>query len=174
MGRGTSFPERVWALAPYEGSLRDALHRFKYQGEKRIGKFFAELLLAGPGNELGEPDLIIPVPLHPSKLRQRGYNQAQILAEQLAKGLNIEVKSDVLNRVTLTQPQSGLSRQARLANLNNAFRLSKPLEVKGKSILLVDDIITTGSTLEACGIVLRQAGIAGLTGICLAAGRQAE
>ncbi len=171
--RGNGFPDRVWALAPYEGSLRDALHRFKYHGDKRAGRFLAGLLLAGPGSEADRPDLVIPVPLHPSRLKQRGYNQALLLAESLAFSWQVELDHTVLQRTALTQPQSNLGRSGRLANLGGAFRLADKGRVRGKKVLLVDDIITTGSTLEACGALLRQAGTTGLQAVCVAAGRQA-
>ncbi len=170
--RGSGFPDRVWALAAYEGSLREALHRFKYHGDKRAGRFLAGLLLAGPGTEADRPDLVIPVPLHPSRLRQRGYNQAMLLAESLAKDWQVELDHRILQRSAITQPQSNLGRSDRLANLDGAFRLAAEGRVRGKKVLLVDDIITTGSTLEACGAVLRQAGPVGLQAVCVAAGRQ--
>jgi len=168
--RGAGFPEKVLALGPYQGQLREALHRFKYSGEKRIGKFLADLLLEGPALDLVRPDLIVPVPLHPGRLRQRGYNQALVLAERLALGLGIPLGKDILFRTAATHPQASLQREARRSNLVNAFEVRQTERLKGKSILLVDDIITTGSTLEACGQALRQGEIRSLQAICVAAG----
>lgn len=170
LSRGPGFPDKILALGPYEGDLRDSLHRFKYNGEKRIGRFLADLLLEGPVRDLTRPDLVIPVPLHAHKLRQRGYNQSQVLAERVAAGLGAGLAADSLYRVSPTKPQAGLQREARRSNLSHAFALCQPEQVRGKAILLVDDIITTGYTLEACGNALRQGEISGLQALCVAAG----
>ena len=170
--RGEGFPDRVLALAPYEGKVREGVHRLKYKGDRRVAQFFADLLLAGPGQELGKVDLIMPVPLHGSRLRERGFNQALLLAEHLSSSLGISLAKDTLIKQHQTQAQSGLNRRDRLNNLNNAFSLKGQVILKNKTILLVDDVITTGATLEACGLPLRAAGVTALKAICIAAGKR--
>ncbi|HZW82100.1 MAG TPA: ComF family protein [Candidatus Deferrimicrobium sp.] len=170
--RGRGFPEQVYALAPYSGGIRRAIHTFKYQGDQHVGHFLAELLWEGPGRELSKPDLIIPVPLYEDKYQQRGFNQAELLANYLGDRLFAKLDPRALVRTVSTQPQSELSRHERRENLMNAFQCPHPERIKDKNILLVDDIVTTGSTLEGCGIALRAAGARSLKGICLAAGSQ--
>ncbi|HWJ04009.1 MAG TPA: ComF family protein [Verrucomicrobiae bacterium] len=169
--RGEGFPDKVLALAPYEGKMREVLHRFKFSGNRQCGKFLAELLLAGPVRDLAGIDLVIPVPLHKTRLRQRGFNQAEVLAKALALGANLPIMTDLLSKEIPTDSQASLARHQRLTNLEAAFRVTRPQFTHGKRILLVDDITTTGATLEACGLALRQAGAAHLTAICVAAGK---
>lgn len=171
LNRRNGFPEVVRALAPYEGNMRTVIHRFKYFGDKRAGQILSDLLLAGPGREIEKIDIIMPVPLHAKKLRSRGYNQAEILARRLAQGLGIELNTQVLQRTHETKPQFELGRKDRQLNLDTAFTMSSAKAVEGKSILLVDDIITTGFTLQACGLVLQKSGAENVQAVCLAAGR---
>ncbi len=170
--RGSGFPERVYALAPYDGGLRRAIHSFKYRGDKRAGRYLAELLWAGPGSVLQPLELIIPVPLHQDKQYKRGFNQAVLLADYLGSRLSVETAPRALVRTVNTQPQAELTRGQRRQNLANAFCCQQPEKVRGKHLLLVDDIITTGFTLEGCGNALRAAGARSLTAVCLAAGRR--
>lgn len=99
-------------------------------------------------------DLIIPVPLHKKRLEERGYNQSASFAEGLADKLNARVDLDNLVRTVATKTQTHKSRFARFENMKEVFAIARPEDLKGKHILLVDDIVTTGSTLEACGIEL--------------------
>ncbi|MDA8440862.1 MAG: ComF family protein, partial [Peptococcaceae bacterium] len=168
--RSPGFPDRVFTLALYEGHMREALHRLKYRGDKRAGLYLGELLAAGPGREVLKPDLIIPVPLHPKKRRKRGYNQALILGISLAQTLKVPLKTNMLYRVAYTHAQADLGRQERMLNLGKAF-VAAPHGLGGKNVLLIDDILTTGFTLELCGSALRQAGVTGLQAVCVAAGR---
>jgi competence protein ComFC len=170
--RGRGFPEQVYALAPYSGGMRRAIHTFKYQGDQQAGHFLAEILWEGPGRGLSKPDLIIPVPLYEDKYRLRGFNQAELLASYLSDRLYAKLDPKALVRTVSTHPQSELTRDERRENLTNAFQCPHPEKIKGRNILLVDDIVTTGFTLEGCGIALRAAGATNLKGICLAAGSQ--
>jgi ComF family protein len=107
-----------------------------------------------------EPDLLLPVPLHPDRLRERGFNQALALARGCFPQWRKKISTDVLLRVRSTTPQSQLSGKERRANLGKAFALSGRESVAGKRVLLVDDVFTTGSTVHECGAVLRAAGAA--------------
>ena len=105
-----------------------------------------------------DADVIIPVPLHPARLRTREFNQSLLLADQLGRNLSRPVSATNLIRTALTDPQTALSRQARLRNLRNAFTIRRPHDLAGKRILLVDDVFTTGTTLNECAKTLRKAG----------------
>jgi ComF family protein len=104
-----------------------------------------------------EFDIIVPVPLHPTRLRERGFNQARLLAELLSARISIRCKR-VLKRIRYTTTQTALDRAERIENLHNAFRLRKNADVRGLQVLLIDDVVTTGSTLSECARVLKRAG----------------
>ena len=128
------------------------IHKFKYRGLKEIGLMLGEEL----GNEIGKHplhnniDYIIPVPLHPRKEKKRGFNQSEIIAMGLATRLNIEVKSSILFRKTFSRTQTRKSKYDRWENVENIFGLKDEHLLKNKHLLLVDDVITTGATIEAC------------------------
>jgi ComF family protein len=103
-------------------------------------------------------DIIIPVPLHPTRLRGREFNQSLLLADQLGRHMARPVSATNLVRVSATDPQTTLTRHARLKNLRKAFDVHRPQDLKEKRILLVDDVFTTGTTLNECAKALRQAG----------------
>jgi ComF family protein len=135
------------------GKVQNLLHQFKYRGVKQIGN-----LLGGiAGEQLNKNeifntvDIIIPVPLHKKRMRQRGYNQSTCYAQGLAQKLNAVVEENNLVRVIATETQTHKSRFARFENMQEVFIVTNPERLINKHILLVDDIITTGSTLEACG-----------------------
>ena len=128
------------------------LHNLKYKGMKElgeeIGKHFGIDLMQSP--EFSTVDVICPVPLHPQKERKRGYNQSWWIASGIARQMQKELSSDNLIRVTATETQTRKSRFARWQNVEGIFELSNPEAFSGKHVLLVDDVVTTGSTLEAC------------------------
>jgi len=132
----------------------------KYQGRISLAPFLAENM----GTELLRrpehlpADLIVPVPLHPVRLRERTFNQAELLARALSKKLAVPCESDLLIRCRSTRPQAELNRQERTRNVRGAFDLRGEARVKGLRILLVDDVFTTGSTAEACARLLKSAG----------------
>jgi ComF family protein len=117
--------------------------------------------------ELGTPDALVPMPMHPSRRRERGYNQAALLAETLAQTIGIQVEEPVARRRP-TKPQWALGREERAKNLEEAFALAAPKErIEGRRFLLVDDVCTSGSSLEACAKVLNKAGAAWVGGYAL-------
>jgi ComF family protein len=149
--------ERAWTLFPYLPPLREAICAFKYQGKLTLARPLASLMIGAWPNGV-DPDIIIPVPLHAARLRAREFNQSLLLADQLSRYLNRPVSPTHLVRVAATDPQTTLTRQARLKNLRNAFAVRKPQDLMGKRILLVDDVFTTGTTLNECAQTLRMAG----------------
>jgi ComF family protein len=153
----------------YKGAARDAVHALKYEryavGVDAFGMLFREVF-ADPC--ILAADLIIPVPLHVQRLRQRGFNQSMILARQFFPAFLDRIKPRALIRQRNTVPQTSLSRHQRLANIRGAFLVPQPDIVKGKSVILVDDIYTTGATINECARVLRRAGAIKIMGLTFA------
>ena len=158
VARGRSFTA---ACAPfwYEGDVRESLHRYKFGGAGFYAPAYGALLAERAASELaGEFDLITWVPLSRKRLRERGYDQARLLAEAMAAALGQEAVPTLEKcRDTPRQSQAG-GREQRMRNVAGAYRASHPDAVRGRRVLLVDDILTTGATLEACAGVLRRAG----------------
>ena len=152
--------------------LAPAIYRFKYEGRREYGEYFGKEMAKylGPVIRSWRPDLLIPVPLHPEKLEKRGFNQAQVLAETLGRELKLPVEGQGLLRVNRTLPQKLLDREQRHKNLQNAFKIGT-VSVKSKKVILVDDIYTTGSTVDACARVLLRAGAQNVYFITLATGQ---
>lgn len=149
------------AAAPYDGPFRQGIHRLKFHGEQSLAGPLGKLMGEAVANEpLFEGiQLIVPVPLHPRRLRERGFNQSGLLAEELSRQLNIPVR-EVLRKQRDTPDQVGLKREERLMNLAGAFTVVQPAAVQGKYVLLVDDIFTTGSTATHCVQALLSQGAA--------------
>ena len=140
----------------------EAIHRFKYSRALWFEPFLADLLVREAAPVLrGQPwDFIVPVPLHPLKLREREFNQAGRLAADLARAVNIPLNEKILRRVNPTATQTLLTREQRAVNMKNAFAGRPGARLAGKRIVLVDDVFTTGATTSACAQALRGAGAA--------------
>jgi len=173
MCEGKHFPfDHLWFVAPYEGALRETLHKLKYEGRKPIANSLAQLLITFLKDEL-HPfvfEEVLPVPLERQKERERQFNQSALLAKALAEALHIPFSSGNLIRVRATLPQSSLPREKRVENVRDAFRVRNPSLYAGKNLLLIDDIVTTGATLSACAEVLRVAGAREISIVALAGG----
>ena len=144
------------------GRVQHLLHELKYQGQRDVGTalgqlYGAELHAAGFAADF---DLIVPVPLHPKKLAKRGYNQAAAFATGLAEGLKVPASATALRRIANTQTQTKKNRAQRWDNVATVCEVENPAAVIGRRLLIVDDVLTTGATLEACGAVLLAAGAA--------------
>jgi len=153
--------DRAVAAAHHAGAVRDLLLAFKFAAQKQNAFPLAKLLAARleATEILEEVQLIVPVPLHRSRQRSRGFNQARSLAERLGERLSLMVSPRVLRRVVNTPPQSrGMSLASRRANVKGAFVVRSPRAVTGKSVLLIDDVLTTGATTSECAGVLKRAG----------------
>lgn len=143
----------------YESSpVSDIIHRIKYKGRKDIakelGKAFGKKLKQNP--LYSEIDFLVPIPLHKKRLRKRGFNQSKSICEGLSHSLELPIEADNLIRTVDTQTQTKLSKAERQKNLKDAFKVVNPEALKGKHILLVDDVLTTGSTIEECTGELRK------------------
>jgi len=148
------------ALGAYEGSLRVAIHRWKYEGKAHLTLFFAEWMAEGMSRywEPNSLDLLVPVPLHPQRLRERGFNQALLLVKELSRRTGIPYRKTILQKKKPTIPQVNLSGVEREKGLRGAFHVIGEEELSGKSVLLVDDVYTTGATVNECSKVLLRGG----------------
>jgi len=145
----------------YTGKLKDIILLYKYRGFSVLGEFLAEFIIKSLGKEerlWWETDAIIPVPLHPEKEKERGFNQSQILAKELARWKQIKLVGGQLVKVKSTLPQTSLEAKERENNLKGAFEVRDREKIRGKIVLLVDDVFTTGSTLQECSLALKAAG----------------
>ena len=157
----------VRAAVELEGAMRRAIHAFKYGGRTELAPPLAELMVSAWNEDPFPVDCIMPVPLHPARLRERGYDQAALLARELAAPIKLPVLAQGLERTRVTETQTRLSAPDRRKNVAGAFAAGAPC-VKGRSVLLVDDVCTTGSTLDACAGVLRTVGAANVYAYTLA------
>jgi ComF family protein len=147
------------SVAFYEGLLRDILHKFKYEGKLNLGDVISDILIENFPNDLDEVDIIIPVPLHISKLRRREYNQSVVLGMNLAKHLKVSFNPFVLKKIRDTRPQVEIKNEdERRKNIKGAFSVVDSEKIRKRSVLLIDDVFTTGSTINECTRTLLGAG----------------
>ena len=167
-GPGRQF-DGVRAPFRYEGSIRQAVLALKYGGIKaaaaQLGDLLADYLQCNPV----PGDILAPVPMHPSRRRERGYNQAELLARRVSGRCDIPYQGDLLVRTRGVDPQAGMTNAAsRATNVADSVAVSRPRDVDGAQIILVDDVATTGSTLDACAAALKEAGAASVWCLTLA------
>ena len=154
-----------------KGRVQRLLHKLKYKGAHELGEHLGQRYgsLLSDHRYPAQFDLVVPVPLHHSKLRRRGYNQADSFAKGLAEAMQLPHQSTALHRAVATSTQTSKSRFDRWQNVEQVFRVPKPELVHGKRVLLVDDVMTTGATLEACAVALLAAGAAEVSVATIAA-----
>lgn len=148
------------ALWVYEGNIQKSILDFKYNGMKSYVDFYADEAVRVCGNWIWQkrPDVLIPIPIHARKKRIRGFNQAELLAKAIGKGMDLPVRSDILYRNRWTEPQKGISGEERRHNLTKSIEI-RQLPTDVRRVLLIDDIYTTGSTMEACARILKENGV---------------
>ena len=158
----------------YTGNLRKAILYLKFHGRghlsDRLGGLLQRAFEALPGSDSA---LVAPVPLHTSRRRERGFNQADLLARGLIRNLRregreLQLVTDLLRRVRATLPQVGLSANARRENVRGVFSVSQPERVRNRTVVLVDDVMTTGATLSACAAALKRSGASRVLALSLA------
>lgn len=151
----------------FEGPVRDAIHRLKYKGERASAGLLAGLMAEYLKGSPVPADALVPTPLHPLRLRSRGYNQSALLAREIGKRLNLSVREDLLIRVRNPRPQvEAQSQQERRDNVADNFACQT--DAAGLTLLLIDDVATTGSTLSECATALKAAGAARVHALTLA------
>ena len=164
--------DRGIGIFTYQDPMKQALMRLKFKGRKEYGEFLGRLMCLY-GEEFVKqirPQVILPVPVHRKKLRARGYNQAEVLARVISRGFSIPVRTDLVLRRKFTKAQKELNRKQRKKNLEQAFWV-KPEAGMYKKVLLVDDIYTTGSTMNAIAGKLKQEGVQEVYFLCLCIGK---
>jgi ComF family protein len=153
--------DRAFSPCVYEGPLKELIHDFKYKNKQHLGAALSTLMIDFI-NEYHVPmdviDLIVPVPLHKTKLREREFNQAQVLSAHIAEAFNKDILTDTLLRHRHTRTQAELVADERSINVKDSFSIKEKNSLKGKHILLVDDVLTTGSTASEAALALKDAG----------------
>jgi ComF family protein len=150
--------EKASAFSFYtkDSRIRKLIHNLKYKGIREVGfelgKIYGQSLMRS--DFLDGIDLIIPVPLHSSKMRIRGFNQSDIISTGLSEATGVPLGASILERISISETQTKKSRYDRWINVEGIFNVNDPEKIKGKHILLIDDVITTGSTLESCAVEL--------------------
>lgn len=178
-GEPSHLYRRAYSCAVYDGRTKAVIGKFKYKSRPGLHRGISQLMLERIDGEELSPHLVIPVPMNKRKERVRGYNQAELLAQDVAKGLNVSCACGLLVRTRDTEAMSTLSAEDRRLNLKNAFQIAEgtdgegvpwSLVVRGKDILLVDDILTTGTTADECAGTLLGAGAASVDLLVFASG----
>jgi ComF family protein len=164
--------DRAVSACRAEGVVRDCIHRFKYNRELYFGRHLSDWMMVAARRWIDWTvvDALVPVPLHPRKQRHREFNQAEVLARAVSRELDKPVLRGQLRRVKDTETQTHLGAAARVANLRGAFAVRQAASVAGRRLVLVDDVFTTGATLDSCAKVLRHAGAVQVTALTVARG----
>jgi len=155
--------DRVFSASIYDGVMKEAIHQFKFSRRFRLGQPLARLLLTQLAEhiEFSTYHAVLPIPLHRSRSKQRGYNQAEILAREVAAAHHLSLLTKNLIRIRRTEAQWQFNnKRERMKNVKNAFQVCQPEQIREKRLLLIDDIFTTGSTANECAKTLKQAGAA--------------
>lgn len=153
------------------GIVQNLLHQLKYKGKREIGEIMGEIagkkILSSP--LFHSPDIIIPVPIHTKKQVSRGYNQSTIFGKAIEKIIHVPCKDNILTKKKETKSQTGKSRTDRIQNVSDVFEMKNAQSVSNKHVLLVDDVVTTGATLEACCLEIIKAGASKISIVSIAA-----
>ncbi|MBU0467803.1 MAG: ComF family protein [Candidatus Omnitrophica bacterium] len=174
--RSELFFDFAWCACFFEDPLKELIHKFKYDQKTQLSDQFCKLMIHFIQEycmDIEQFDLIMPIPLHPARKRERGYNQSFLLASKISKSFNINLNINLLIKVKNTKNQSLLSKKERWTNITDAFKIKNPNAVKNKSILLIDDLLTTGATSSEAAKVLKISG-AKTVGVFTLAGAQLE
>ena len=168
--QGKIYYEYLRGVCEFEGISKDLIHSFKYRGKQYLGKTLGMMLASymQTEDELRSADIITPVPLHWYKKFRRGYNQSELLAKEVSSFYLKPLVTDGIYRKKHTRPQVALKRPERIRNLSGAFALKKPEQFSGKKILLIDDVSTTGETINQCAKLLKEAGALRVYGLAFA------
>lgn len=153
------FTKNVAPLS-YEGDIKQLIYNFKYNNRSYMYKLFGQLMVKSiVANDLENVDLVVPVPLYMDREKNRGYNQAALLAKYISKQLKIELDTKNLKRITSTKAQNQLNRNQRVKNITGVFDLKEKNAFMQKKVLIIDDIYTTGSTIDGCSKLMLENGV---------------
>ena len=157
------------SVAAYEGVLQDMIHRCKYGGDISVGETLGEMMadFPYPAFDFNDYAVVMPVPLHSRRLRERGFNQSLLLAKAIALRHKLKLDYLSLSRTMHTPPQITFGRQEREQNVKGAFMVRNPVKLQGEKVILVDDVYTTGSTARECARTLKKAGAAAVAVLTL-------
>lgn len=144
-------------LFKYEEGIREKLLKYKFRDYSYLYKFFSEIIINNC-NLKNNYDIILPVPIHKKRKAKRGYNQSELIAREIAKNINVEYSNNILTKTIDTVPQSTLNQTQRMRNVLGIYKVINEQKIESKRILLIDDIYTTGSTVNECSKVLKQNG----------------
>ncbi len=160
----------VRSLGTFDDYYQKLIHRFKYDKKIPLGKRLAQSLakVVAQDEDFVNCDLVIPVPLHRARHRERGFNQSEVLAEGVSQAINVSLAKEILKRKKRTKDQTYLNVQQRTENVRDAFVVTQPERINNRKVILVDDVITTGATLNECARMLRQAGAKEIFAVTLA------
>lgn len=169
--KGRHFYDRGRALFRYDDRMKASIAAYKYKGRREYKFYYSQEMGRAFGQQVirWQPEVLIPIPLYPSRKRKRGYNQAELLAIELGKIWKIPVDGKSLKRVRKTLPQKNLNDKKRRENLKTAFEMSSGAAVYD-TVLLIDDIYTTGSTIDAAARVLKENGVRKVYFLCISIG----
>jgi len=159
------------SCSSYGGKVKEVILLYKYRHFRVLGidlARFAERALGGDEGLWWGVEAIVPVPLHPRRRRERGFNQAQVIAAELARLKGIDLVDDALVKVKNVPPQTSLQARERAHNIRGAFKIKKAEEIEGKTVLLLDDVYTTGSTLRECALALKKSGVKDVRALTIA------
>lgn len=162
---------KAYSAAIYDSHLKELIHKFKYKGKTVLGRIFSKLMLdyIRDNPEIANADIITVVPLHRERLKQREYNQSLIIARGIAKELSIPIMN-IMDKPLKTRYQNELMKSERMENLKGAFAIRHEANIKGRNILLIDDVMTTGATLNECAKIILKNGAKNVTCYTLARG----
>ncbi|MEE9500207.1 MAG: ComF family protein [Candidatus Omnitrophota bacterium] len=171
-GSKNSYIERGWSCSYYKDTIKECIHLFKYKGYIGLIDIFRDIMIdfVKKHDIHKNVDLIVPVPIYPTKKRERTYNHAEILARSLSKNFTIPINAKNLKKIKWTQSQSELGREKRLKNVKDTFLIVDKGAFSDKCVLLVDDVYTTGTTINECAKVLRGAKASKVFSLTLARG----
>lgn len=163
--------DRARTILNFSGPVREAIHLFKYHGYWRLGRRMIASFPEAVKEASSGADLVLPVPLDRARLRNRGFNQAVVLAREVSTLLGVPMYLDVLLRTRSGRPQAGLKGRERRRNVRGCFSLKRPDKIKGCSVLVVDDVLTTGATANECAKILKVGGAREVQLLALAGAR---
>ncbi|MBQ9313422.1 MAG: ComF family protein [Clostridia bacterium] len=153
-----SYVDKLVSLFQYKDFIRSKILEFKFDGKPYIGNTFAELMCSVMQEKNIVTDILVPVPIHKRRYIERGYNQSELLAKFISKKMNVKYNAKLLKKTRNNIAQSTLNRENRMKNVTNVYKVNSKYNICGKSVLLIDDIYTTGATAKECAKVLKQSG----------------